>query len=342
MRALRAGRADPFRGSSLGRMLLVILSVAPWTGCRSSCGKTTDPGASRPPAAATTPASRIAKPVTLLQLDKSAYHTRLELTADGIYLLTMDAAFRLAPGEAPQESKLDLSDNGVLTPTAFIFWSNGSFWLAPKKGGPPGRLANVKERPIFIVSVDERFAWIAPDEKGHHTVYTLRQGEPQAVHAMSGTVAAATMVDDFVVFVERVEGGWRLGSVARSGGSASFTPTRKGPYPAMLAAAGDVYYYYWDDKKTSEIWAVSPDLRNERVVASNVTCSPLAVADRIFCVSMEGLFEVSPTSGLPKILYPSDGPSTTTIAADRNRIVWVSDVGAEKLEVKLLDRNAIP
>jgi hypothetical protein len=280
-------------------------------------------------------------PVTLLKLDKSAYHTRLVLTADAIYLLTMDGAFRLVPGQAPQESKLELSDNGVATPSAFIYWSNGAFWLAPKKGGPPGRLATVKERPIFIVSVDERFAWIAPDAQGRHTVYTLRQGEPHAVYAMSGSVAAATMVDDFVVFVERVEGGWRLGSVPRGDGPASFTATRKGPYPAMLAAAGDVYYYYWDDKKTSEVWAVSPDLRNERVVASQVTCSPLAVAERVFCVTMEGLFEISPTSGLPRLLYPGDGPSTTTVAVDRNRIVWVRDAGAEKLEVKLLDRNAI-
>lgn len=281
-------------------------------------------------------------PVTLLRLDKSAYHTRIELTADAVYLLTMEGAFRLVPGQTPQESKLELSELGVATPSAFIYWSKGSFWLAPKKGGPPGRIANVKERPIYVVSVDERFAWIAPDEKGRHTVYTLKQGVPQVVHTLSGTAAAATMVDDLVVFVERVEGGWRLGSVGRSGAPANFTVTRKGPHPAMLAAAGDVYYYYWDDKKTSQVWAVSPDLRNERVVASNVTCSPLAVADRVFCVSMEGLFEISPTSGLPKLLYPADGPSTTTIAADRNRIVWVRDGGAEKLEVKLLDRNAIP
>lgn len=281
-------------------------------------------------------------PVTVAQLDKSPYHTRLELTADAIYLLTMDGAFLLAPGQPPKESKLDLGEIGVATPSSFVFWSNGSFWLAPKKGGPPGRLANVKERPIFLVSVDERFAWLAPDGQGRHTVYTLRQGQPQAVHTLSGAVAAATMVDDRVVFVERVEGGWRLGSVATSGGPANFTATRKGPYPAMLAAAGDVYFYYWDDKKTSEVRAVSPDLRNERVVASHVTCSPLAVVDRVFCVNMEGLYEISPTSGLPKLLYPGDGATTTTIAADRSRIVWVRERGAEKLEVKLLDRNAIP
>ena len=110
----------------------------------------------------------------------------------------------------------------------------------------------------------------------------------------------------------------------------------------MLAAASDVYYYYYDDKDTSEVWAASPDMQTERVVAKNVICSPLAVADRIFCGHVEGLFEISPTSGLAKLVYPNVASSITAIAADQNRIVWVSDVGAEKLEVKLLYRNAIP
>lgn len=281
--------------------------------------------------------------MTLLRLDQTAYHTRLNLAADAIYLLTMEAAFRLVPGQEPQETKLDLSDNGVATPSAFVFWSKGSFWLAPKRGGPPGRLASVKSRPIFIVAVDERFAWIGPDEQGHHTVYALRQGRPHAVHVLSGTVAAATMVEDRVIFLERVDSeSWRLGSVPRSGGPPSFTAPRKGRYPAMLAAASDVYYYYYDDKDTSEVWAASPDMQTERVVAKNVICSPLAVADRIFCGHVEGLFEISPTSGLAKLVYPNVASSITAIAADQNRIVWVSDVGAEKLEVKLLYRNAIP
>ena len=288
-------------------------------------------------------ANQLSPPVTLLQLGKTAYHTRINLASDAIYLLTMEAAYRLVPGQEPQATKLDLSDNGVATPSAFIFWSNGSFWLAPKQGGAPGRLARVKDRPIFIVSVEERFAWIGPDEQGRHTVYTLRQGKPHVVYIMSGTVAAATMVEDRVVFVERVDNqSWRLGSVARTGSLASFTATRKGRYPAMLAAASDVYYYYWDDKDVSEVWAVSPDLRNERVVASHVICSPLAVADRVFCTNVEGLFEISPTSGLPKLLFPSTRGSITAIAADQNRLVWVTDVGAEKLKVNLLYRNAIP
>lgn len=347
MRAARRPVA-PVQRSSLGRLLLVILSFTPWTACRSGCGKTSDPATAQSAAVVekekvTAAGGRLATPVTLLQLEKSAYQARLVLTADAIYLLTMEGAFRLAPGQAPQESKLDLGDNGVATPSAFIYWSKGAFWLAPKNGGPPGRLADVKERPIFVASVDDRFAWIAPDEKGRHTVYTLRQGEPYAIHTLSGSATAATMTDDRVVFVERMEGeGWRLGSVARTGGPAAFTATRQGRYPATLAAAGDVYYYYWDDKKLSEVWAVSPDLHTERIVADHITCSPLAVADRLFCVSMEGLFEISPSSGLPKLVYPGDAASTTTLAVDRHRIVWVRDAGPDKLEVKLIDRNAIP
>lgn len=339
----------------LGRVWLAVVVSAPWAACRESCD-----GASRPaapqasavsattaekprPAVSTAAARPLPSPVTLLTLDKTAYHTRIDLASDAIYLLTMEGAFRLVPGQKPREMKLDLSDTGVVTPSAFIFWSNGSFWLAPKQGGPPGRLARVKNRPIYIVSVEERFAWIGPDERGHHTVYTLREGKPHAVHELSGPVAAATMVEDRVIFLERPETqSWRLGSVPRGGGPASFTPTRVGRYPGMLVAAGDVYYYYFDDKDTSEVWAVSPDLRNERVVAKNVICSPLAVADRVFCGHVEGVFEISPTSGLPKLVYPSIGGSITAIAADQKRIVWVSDVGREKLAVKMLLREAIP
>ncbi len=332
------------RASVLGRgtrALLTCFVVSAVAACHSSCERTAEPVAAKSPA--TTSSGQLAMPETLLQLNQSAYHTRLDLAADAIYLLTMAGAYRLSPGEPPQESRLALSDIGVATPSSFIFWSEGWFWMAAKKGGAPGRLASVKERPIFIVSVDERFAWIGPGEQGRHTVYTLRQGAPYALHVMSGTVAAATMADDVVVFLERVTtDSWRLGSVARTGGPTNFTATRKGRHPAMLAAAGDVYYYYWEDKKPAEIWAVSPDLQSERVVANGITCSPLAVADRIFCVSMEGLFEISLPSGLPKLIIPQDAMSITTIAADRNRIVWVRDSGPEKLEVKLLRRNANP
>jgi hypothetical protein len=66
------------------------------------------------------------------------------------------------------------------------------------------------------------------------------------------------------------------------------------------------------------------------------------VADRVFCGHVEGVFEISPSSGLPKLAHPSIGGSITAIAADQKRIVWVSDVGQEKLEVKMLLRDAIP
>jgi len=281
--------------------------------------------------------------VTLLKLDKTAYHARLDLASDAVYLLTMEAAFRLVPGQEPTQTKLDLSDTGVATPSAFIFWSKGSFWLAPKQGGPPGPLASVKNRPIYIVAVGERFAWIGANEQGRHTVYVLQGGKPHPLYAMSGKAVAATMAEDRIVFVEQLGSeGWRLGSVPRGGGSPGFTATRKGRFPSMLAAAKDVYYYFFDDKDVSEIWAVSPDMQTERVVAKNVICSPLAVADRVFCAQMQGVFEISPTSGLPRLVSPSVASSITTIAADRNRIAWVNDVGAEKLEVKLLDRSALP
>jgi len=333
------GGGEPARRD--GWLVLAFL-LGLGSACRSACGTGADPAAQAVPGSTPASESQLAAPVTLVRLDKSAYHTRLDLAADAVYLLTMDEAFRLVPGEAPRASKLELSDTGVATPTAFIFWSSGWFWLAPKAGGPPGRLAGVKERPMFIVSSGERFAWIGPDERGRHAVHALRQGRPEVLYAAPGPVVAASMVDDVVVFVERVgTDGWRLGSVPRTGGEAVFTAPRKGRYPAMLAAAKDVYHYHWDEKGASEVWAASPDLQSHRVVASHVTCSPLAASDSLFCASMDGLYEISPTRGLPKLVHP-DGSSITAIAADRDRIVWVRDAGPEKLEVKLLRRHGAP
>ena len=281
--------------------------------------------------------------MTLLTLDRTAYHTKLNLASDAIYLLTMEGAFRLVQGQAPQEMKLDLSESAAATPSAIIFWSNGFLWLAPKQGGTPGRLARVKNRPMFIVAVEERFAWVGPDEQGLHAVFVLQHGKPHAVYVASGIVAAATMVEDRVVFLERPEtNSWRLGSVPRGGGPPTFTETRIGRYPSMLVAANDVYYYYFDDKDTSEVRAISPDLRTERVVASHVICSPFAVADRVFCGHVEGLFEISPDNGSPQLVYPNIASSITAIAVDQNRVVWVSDIGPDKLAVKMLLRDAIP
>lgn len=339
------------------RLPLLLLSLGLVSDCKSNCG---DAGHRPAPIAAvprsptspektppTTEAvwrNKDGSPTTLVTLDKPAYHTKLNLAADAIYLLTLDAAFRLVPGQAPQEIKLDHGDSAATTPSAIIYWSKSFLWLAPKQGGAPGRVASVKDQPLFIVAVDERFAWVSVDAQGQYAIFNLRQGEPHAVYRASGAVVAATMVEDRVVFIERVgEESWRLGSVARSGGSPSFTVTRKGRYPAMLAAAAsEVYYYCYDDKDLSEVRAVSPDLRTERVVANNVICSPLAAADRVFCAHVEGLFELSPTGGPPKLVYPNIASAITAIGVDQDRVVWVRDVGHEKLDVKLFFRNAIP
>lgn len=341
----RPSRPIALGARARGRTWIWVVLLGGLAACKPGCkaGSTStapeSAGTSLSSATAQGRAHTFPTPVTLLQLGTSAYHTRLDLAADAIYLLTMDSAIRLVPGQKPEVTKLDLSDIGVATPSSFIYWSNGSLWLAPKRGGPPGPLAKVKDRPVYMVASGEQFAWIGPDEQGHTAVYVLRGGKPHTIHALSGTAAAATMVDDRVIFIERLESdAWRLGSVLRGGEPPSFSAPRRGRYPSMLARAHEVYYYFFEDK-LSEVWAVSPDLRNERVVAKNVICSPLAAADRVFCGHMEGLFEISPTSGLAKLVYPSIGSSITTVAADPDRIVWVSDVGAEKLMVQLIHRK---
>jgi len=270
----------------------------------------------------------------LLTLDQSAYHTKVDLDADAIYLIAMDAAFRLAPGEAPYGMKLDLGDNAVATPSAFIFWSNGAIWIAPKHGGSPGRLAELRRRPQYFVASGETFAWIERNEDGHDAIRGLRGNKPYTIHKPSGTVDAATMLDDRVIFVERVEPtGWHIGAVHMHGGRPSFTATRTGRSPAMLVAARDVYYY---DGNVFEVRALSSDLRDERVLATDIVCSPLAAAaDRIVCGQVEGLFELSLADLSVRLVSPNMRSVITALAVDRERVVWVTDVGRDKLEVKL-------
>lgn len=275
--------------------------------------------------------------MTLFTLDRTAHHTRLHLVGDVVYLLTPKAAFRLIPGEAAHEQKLDLGETGVATPAGFVFWSQGALWLAPQTGSAPGRLVELERRPRLIVAVEEGLAWVERDEQGRDTIYRLRGGSPKNVYASRGRVDAATMIEDQVVFVEGVgDASWRLGAVSMPGGRRAFTRPRKGRSPTMLVAAGEIYYY---DGYAAEVRAVSPDLQRERVVGGDVECSPIAVADRIYCAQGGGLFELPAGRGVPKAVLANASARVVDIAADNKRVVWVGQTRRGMLEVKLLARS---
>jgi hypothetical protein len=252
-------------------------------------------------------------------------------------LLTPDSAFRLTPDGAPQGTKLDLGAGAVATSSGFIFWSKGKIWIAPKSGGAPVRLAEVVHEPQFFVAAGDKFAFIDRSEDGHFSICLLRGSKATTLYTSAGSLDAATMIHDRVAFVERVaDSGWRIGSVPFEGGKPTFTQSRPGRSPSMLAAASDIYYY---DGNLYEVRALSPNLAQERVLAVDIICSPIAAAaDRIYCGQVEGLTEVSLVGGSPKLVIPNVRFMITAVAANRNHVVWVSEAGTDKLEVKLLPR----
>src|SRR5262245_27394857 len=113
-----------------------------------ACGRRTQERSSRPAASAlpvrsASEAPRPVEPQRLITLDVSAYSTSLSLDDEAVYLLTPNAAYRLVPGQNPQGIELELGIGPVLTPSAFIFWSRGAIWRAPKTGGETRALAKL-------------------------------------------------------------------------------------------------------------------------------------------------------------------------------------------------------
>jgi hypothetical protein len=277
----------------------------------------------------------------LVSLPLPAYHKPIYLDGEATYLLTDRGAYRLLPNQKPQELRGELGFGAVLTHSAFVYWAKGAVWRAPKDTGKPQRLAAVGHQPQFFVSSEERFAWVDRSEEGRFSIQTIRDRKVQVIYAPYGTIDAATMIHDWVFFVERAEDAtWRLGGISLAGGVPAFTPVRKGRTPAMLTTADDLYYY---DINTSEIHAISPDFQHERTIAKDVVCSPMAVSKKmIYCGRVEGLTEVDPTTHAVQLLEERSKGPITAIAVDGSRVVWVSDTGQANLTVSMLSTLPVP
>ncbi len=274
------------------------------------------------------------RPETLLTLGASAYGASVALDEEAAYLFTADAAHRLVAGQAPQRMPLDLGLGPVLTRTSIVFWSKGSIFAAPKRGGPARVLGVVPHQPQYLVTSGDRFAWLDRGDDGRFTIQTLDGKRARVVHAPASSVATVTMLHDWVFFVEQVApSSWRLGGVSLDGGAPAFTAARSGRTPAMLAAASDLFFY---DGPTRTVRRLSPDLQEEVTLARDFICSPIAVSDRVLCARVEGLFELRKDEPRPRALIERLRGSVTSLAAAPDRVVWVADAGQGQLAVEQL------
>jgi hypothetical protein len=276
----------------------------------------------------------LAPPQRLAELPISAYSTTLALDDDGAFLLAPRGAYRLLPGEPMRGIELELGNGATMTRSAFVFWSDGGIWSAPKTGGTPRRLAKLPQRPQYFVASGEAVAWVSSSEDGVHTIQTLAGAEPKVLVSAKGELSALNMIRDAVYFVERpTPKSWRTGVVRTTGGAADYTPERSGRRPALLTGEDAIYYYDVDRFRINKL---SLDLRRDDDLVSEVVCSPLHVARGIYCGSVEGLFEITRPSHAPRVLSYGRPGSITNVVSDAHKVVWAVDVGPERMAVDML------
>jgi hypothetical protein len=305
--------------------LSVALALATASCHRGAAEPPTPPAAPEPPAPEAT---------VLLSLPVSAYQVTLAAGADGTAdLLTASAAYRLAPGREPIRTPLDLGFGAAATSSSYVYWSGGAIRETPKAGGPTTRLAALPERPMSFVASDRAIGWLRRSDDGHTTLQALRGKQVTTLYASPGTIDAVAISGDTLFFVERPGGtDWRIGRVAVSGGAATFTAPRGGRPPAMLAADRDLAFYVGAG---FEVHRLSLDLLRERTVASHFICSPLAVADAVYC-AQEGLYELRLDTPPRRLLPGNLTRPVTTMAVGPKALYWVADDGADRLVVKAL------
>lgn len=280
-------------------------------------------------------------PTRLFALAESGYGKTLLVDPDAIYLMTKDAAYRLIVGREPVKLPLALGEGPAATRSAFVFWSDGAIFQASKKDGKARRVAPLAHQPQRFVASGEHFAWLDHADDGRFTVQTLEGKKPRVLYTSRVEVDTIAMLDELIVLVERAaDSTWRFAAVSRNGGAPTYSKEHSGRTPAMLAVEKELYYY---DGNAFEIRRLARDLASETTLVKGQICSPIAVAERIYCASVEGPFEISEQTPTPRRLAPEGGRTLTALAAGPGRVAWIREEGAEALAVETVSvSNAAP
>jgi len=253
---------------------------------------------------------------------------------EAVYLMTSNAAYRLVEGQPAQGIRLELGVGPILTRTAFVFWSDGVIWSAPKQGGVPRELGKFPHQPQYFVTSGEALAWVDQTEDGLYTIQTLDSRKPRVLLSSSGEIRALDMIGDRVYFVQRpAADSWRIGFVHLDGRPPTYGSTKEGRAPSQLAGSDGIYYFELD---TQRVLRLSPDLGQEEVQLKDLVCSPIQVSSRIYCGCVEGLFDVSKNTHEPRVLVYNRPGTITSISSNSKAVAWITDIGADQLAVDLL------
>lgn len=282
------------------------------------------------PSAAPSPAP--AAPRVLLELPSSPYAAALVLDGGRPVLLTADALHGLGRGAASPRT-FEKGELGVLVGGEVVRWMDGELRRQSRGGGPWLGLAAPSAPPMQLAASGEQLAWLQGERDSSVSLWTLRGAEPRRLVAAPGGVATLTLHDDQVFFVEVLGASrWRLGAVSVLGGPARYASPVTGRTPALLAVTSDLFYY---DGPTLSVNRVSTDLRRTERVGSDVVCSPLAVADAVYCVQPGGILALPLSGGAPRLVVSTRG-TVTAITATRSELTWVREAPGGGLAVEAL------
>jgi hypothetical protein len=269
----------------------------------------------------------------LLQLEVSAYRAQLDFDGDTLVVATPHGLHLIPHGGAATTVAQNHGNTFALAGSKVVYLREGQLWQS-KRGATATTLGSVALEPSAVVVNHEHLAWLQRGPNGPSRIQTFSAGRVQQAAEVSGRVDTLALFEGWVFFFEQGPGGtWRLGAAPLDGGDPKFTEFRKGRVPSTLEAAGELFYY---DGPTRSVRRISPDLGREEVIQTGVICSPLAVRDRVVCAEVGGLYEL-PLGGGAIERLAAQTSFVTMLATNGKRVAWISDSGADRLSVKVLD-----
>ena len=313
------------------RLALAAVALGAWG--LAACDDPTPPVRSRAPTKIEPAKSTPPGPRIVLELDVSAYRARLDFDGDTLVLAT-PRGLHLAPsGAAVTAIAHEFGNTFALSGSKVVYFRDGRLWES-RRGALPTALGAVAREPSALALDHEHLTWLEREPSGPSFIQTFAAGKVRQLARITGRVDTLGFFENWVFFFEQGPGGtWRLGGVSLDGGTPKFTQFRAGRVPSTLEAAGELFFY---DGPSRSVRRISPDLEREEVVGNGVICSPLAVGDRVVCAQVGGLYELPLGGGAPERLAAQTSFVTALATKDR-RVAWISDSGADRLYVKVLD-----
>ncbi len=278
--------------------------------------------------------ARLPEPTTWLTLDHSAFNATLKADGDGVVLLTNTRIYRVEPGHALQMFAVELGDVRGVMRDQVVFWSKGALRRVQKGSGEAEVIIELLHRPQRMVTSAGAFAWLEQDKGRSFAIHTLHQGHKRELVASSGQVPVMAMDETHVYFVEELRGqGWRLASVGLGDGRVRRGELKKVRTPADLLASSGVAYY---DGPSLTVRQLSPELVEQKVLARETICSPMALGDKLFCSQPPGLLELELDGKVRRTLPLSNRGAITALTLTSKQLFMLVDAGREKLALKSL------